>query len=268
MTTAAGRLARFVLDLKLEAVPAPIVAAAADLVLDALGNALAAARDDFGVAILGVAQALGGPAESSLLGAPGKVSAANAVLANATLAHGLDFDDTREDAIVHTSCVAVTTALAVAEATGAPGRAVLEAAIAAVEVMCRVGLVVPGALHARHFHPTAITGELRRGRGGRQAPRPLGGAAHARLRHLREPGVRDHRVPRGRIVDEAAPSRMERARRRRRGAARSGRIHGAGDGLRRRPRPLSGVRGRPRPGEARGGADEPRPRRGRSASSR
>jgi 2-methylcitrate dehydratase PrpD len=51
----------------------------------------------------------------------------------------------------------VTTALAVAEATGAGGRAVLEATIAAVEVMCRVGLAVPGALHARHFHPTAIT---------------------------------------------------------------------------------------------------------------
>jgi 2-methylcitrate dehydratase PrpD len=29
--------------------------------------------------------------------------------------------------------------------------------IAGVEVMCRVGLAVPGALHARHFHPTAIT---------------------------------------------------------------------------------------------------------------
>jgi 2-methylcitrate dehydratase PrpD len=157
VTTAAQRLARFVLELKLEAVPDPVVIAAADLVLDALGNALAATRDDFGVAVLGVAQALGGPAESSLLGTRGKVSAANAVLANATLAHGLDFDDTREDAIVHTSCVAVTTALAAAEATGASGRAVLEAAIAAVEVMCRVGLVVPGALHARHFHPTAIT---------------------------------------------------------------------------------------------------------------
>jgi 2-methylcitrate dehydratase PrpD len=33
----------------------------------------------------------------------------------------------------------------------------LEALIAAVEVMCRVGLAVPGALHARHFHPTSIT---------------------------------------------------------------------------------------------------------------
>src|SRR5262249_20334216 len=67
------------------------------------------------------------------------------------------FDDTREDAVVHTSCVAVTSALAVGEVAGASGRSVLEAIIASVEVMCRVGLAVPGALHARHFHPTAIT---------------------------------------------------------------------------------------------------------------
>src|SRR5256714_14525309 len=155
--TVARRLARFVVDLDLEAIPDRVVSQSVDLVLDTLGNALAAVHDDFGRAVLAVARDLGGPPESALIGDPARVAAANAVLANATLAHGLDFDDTREDAIVHTSCVAVTTALAVGEATGAHGHAILEAAIAAVEVMCRVGLAVPGALHARHFHPTAIT---------------------------------------------------------------------------------------------------------------
>jgi hypothetical protein len=27
-----------------------------------------------------------------------------------------------------------------------------------VEVMCRVGLAVPGDFHARHYHPTALAG--------------------------------------------------------------------------------------------------------------
>jgi 2-methylcitrate dehydratase PrpD len=155
--TAARRLARFVTDLTLDKVPAEVVTKATLLALDTLGNALAATRDDFGRAVLGVAEGLGGAPESLLLGRTSRVAAANAVLANATLAHGLDFDDTREDAIVHTGCVAVTTALAAGEAAGAGGPAVLEALIAGVEVMCRVGLVVPGALHARHFHPTSIT---------------------------------------------------------------------------------------------------------------
>jgi 2-methylcitrate dehydratase PrpD len=156
--TAARRLARFVAGLTLDAIPAPVVDRAVLLTLDTLGNALAAAGEDFGRAALDTAERLGGAPDSALLGRATRVAAANAVLANATLAHGLDFDDTREDAIVHTSCVAMTTALALAEAAGASGRAMLEASIAAVEVMCRVGLAVPGALHARHFHPTAIAG--------------------------------------------------------------------------------------------------------------
>ncbi|PYN08589.1 MAG: 2-methylcitrate dehydratase [Candidatus Rokuibacteriota bacterium] len=156
--TAAQRLARFVAGLSLDTVPRRVVEQATLLALDTLGNGLAAAGDDFGRAALDVAERLGGAPESALLGRATRVAAANAVLANATLAHGLDFDDTREDAIVHTGCVAVTTALAVGEAVGASGRAMLEALIAGVEVMCRVGLAVPGALHARHFHPTAIAG--------------------------------------------------------------------------------------------------------------
>src|SRR5436309_14567710 len=156
MTTAARRLARFVVDLSFDKVPASVAASASRLTLDALGNALAAAPDDFGRAVIDVATRLGGPRESTIIGSAARVSSANAVLANATLAHGLDFDDTREDAVVHTSCAAVTSALAVGEAAGASGRQLLEAVIASVEVMCRIGLAVPGALHARHFHPTAI----------------------------------------------------------------------------------------------------------------
>jgi 2-methylcitrate dehydratase PrpD len=149
-----------VVGLRLDAVPPAVASQATLLTLDTLGNGLAASREDFGRAVLAVAERLGGSQESTLLGGGKKVGTASAVLANATLAHGLDFDDTREDAIVHSGCVAVTAALAVGEALEASGVGVLEALLAAVEVMCRVGLVVPGALHARHFHPTAITGSF------------------------------------------------------------------------------------------------------------
>src|SRR5262249_5912889 len=43
---------------------------------------------------------------------------------------------------------------------GASGGAVLAAVLAGVEVMCRVGLAVPGRFHARHFHPTALAGSF------------------------------------------------------------------------------------------------------------
>src|SRR2546422_563473 len=156
--SAARRLARFVLGLRLEDIPSPVVTKATHLVLDTLGCALAATRYDFGRAALETAERLGGPHESTLVGSKVRVAAANAVLANATLAHGLDFDDTREDAIVHTGSVAITTGLAVGEALGASGPATLAAMIGGVEVMCRVGLAVPGKFHARHYHPTALVG--------------------------------------------------------------------------------------------------------------
>jgi 2-methylcitrate dehydratase PrpD len=154
----ARRYARFVRGLGLDQVPVPVVAKATSLALDTLGSCLASSREEFGRAVLAAAERLGGPPESTLIGTKARTGAASAVLANATLAHGLDFDDTREDAIVHTGCVAVTTSLAVGEALGASGRAVIEAMIVGVEVMCRVGLAVPGRFHARHYHPTSLTG--------------------------------------------------------------------------------------------------------------
>ena len=156
----ARRLARFVSGLRLEDVPPAVVARATLLALDTLGSALASSGQDFGRAVIQAAERLGGPPESGLIGHKHRVGAAAAVLANGTLAHGLDFDDTREDAIVHTGCVAVTTALGVGEAVEASGREVLAAMIASVEVMCRVGLAVPGRFHARHYHPTALTGSF------------------------------------------------------------------------------------------------------------
>jgi 2-methylcitrate dehydratase PrpD len=121
-----------------------------------LGVALASSTMDFGAMVTNVARRLGGDPKSILLGTSFRVAAANAVIANGTLAHGLDYDDTLEEAIVHTGCCAGVTALAVGEEVGASGAAVLEAAITGTEVLCKVGLVAPGKFHARGFHPTAI----------------------------------------------------------------------------------------------------------------
>jgi 2-methylcitrate dehydratase PrpD len=146
----------FVRGLDLNQVPAAVADKAKLVFLDTLGVALASSTMDFGGMVLNVAKKLGGAAHSRLIGAPVKVAAANAVLCNGTLAHGLDFDDTLEEAIVHTGCCAAMTALAAGEEVGASGKAVLEAAIAGTEVMCKVGLVAPGKFHARGFHPTAL----------------------------------------------------------------------------------------------------------------
>ena len=127
--------------------------------------------------------------------------------------------------------------------------------------MCRVGLAVPGALHARHFHPTSSP---------RASPPPrrppgstaLRGAAGPGLRDLRQSGRRHHRVSDRRLVDEAPASGLGRARRRDRGLARPRRVHRARDRARRRARALRRVRRRARPRPAAGAAREPRSRVG------
>jgi 2-methylcitrate dehydratase PrpD len=149
-------IAGFLSGLKLADVPQAVIDKAKLVLLDTVGVALASSTMDFGRMVSAVAQKLGGPPSSRLIGGSVKVASANAVLANGTLAHGLDYDDTLEEAIVHTGCCAGITALAVGEEVSASGRAVLEAAIAGTEVMCKLGLVGPGKFHARGFHPTAL----------------------------------------------------------------------------------------------------------------
>ncbi|MDH3443168.1 MAG: MmgE/PrpD family protein [Deltaproteobacteria bacterium] len=149
-------IGHFVRRLELSHVPPDVVKKAKLVFLDTLGIALASSTMEFGTMVLNVVKKLGGAEQSRLIGTPVKVAAVNAVIANGTLAHGLDYDDTLEEAIVHTGCCAAVTALAAGEETGASGQAVLEAAIAGTEVMCKIGLVAPGKFHARGFHPTAL----------------------------------------------------------------------------------------------------------------
>ena len=149
-------IGRFANALKLADVPRAVIEKAKLVFLDTLGIALASSTMDFGAMVINVARRLGGDTKSTLIGTSNRVAAANAVIANGTLAHGLDYDDTLEEAIVHTGCCSGITALAVGEEVGASGAAVLEAAIVGTEVLCKVGLVAPGKFHARGFHPTAI----------------------------------------------------------------------------------------------------------------
>jgi 2-methylcitrate dehydratase PrpD len=135
-----------------------VVEQAARLLLDTAGVTLAAVPEEFAASIQTVARRLGGPPESSLWGAREQVGMAAAVLANGTLAHGLDYDDTLEEAIVHTGSCCATAALAVGEARRAAGAEVLAALVAGVEVMAAVGSACPGAFHRRGFHPTALCG--------------------------------------------------------------------------------------------------------------
>jgi len=87
-----------------------------------------------------------------------EVSAVNAVIANAALAHGLDFDDTHAEAIVHPSACIVPVALAMSEAKSRTGETLITAAVLGYETMIRIGLAAKGGFHDKGFHATPICG--------------------------------------------------------------------------------------------------------------
>jgi 2-methylcitrate dehydratase PrpD len=131
---AAEKLAAFSTRLELAEIPTEVVAAAKLHLLDAVGTGLAALGLDQVAAARAVARELGGGEEASALGLPRRIGAANAALANGATMHALDFDDTHEATLIHSSVVVAATVLAVGEACEASGEELLAAAIAGYEV--------------------------------------------------------------------------------------------------------------------------------------
>lgn len=127
-------------------------------ILDAIGVTLAASAMPFGQEIRRLACALGPAGQSQILGFPDCVSAGAAALANGAMASAMDFDDTHVETIIHTTSATALTALALAGERRVDGRTLVSAVAGAAELMCRLGMVAPGAMQRLGFHPTAIAG--------------------------------------------------------------------------------------------------------------
>jgi 2-methylcitrate dehydratase PrpD len=83
-----------------------------------------------------------------------------AALVNGAAAHALDFDDNFDPAKAHASAVLVPAILALAEQQGASGRACLDAYVAGLQILGRVGQGVNPAHRNRGWHATATVGAI------------------------------------------------------------------------------------------------------------
>lgn len=128
-----------------------------DLLIDVVGLCVAARSEDYVKAAL---KGLDEDGPCTAIGLDRKLSAAGAAFVNGTAAHGEDFDDTFEGGPVHAGAVLVPAVLAACERHGADGRAALLGIAIGTEVLCRLSLVVPKAVHRAGFHPTAIFGVM------------------------------------------------------------------------------------------------------------
>ncbi len=158
-STIAQALAGFAVGLEHDRVPAEARRRAVLLMLDAIGIAFACTRYDFahrmlsGVASLDETPAGGG---FPVIGMAARLPWRDALLMNAYLAHGLDFDDTHVEGVVHATAAAMPTALVTAAWRGRSGRDAVTAYIAAVETAVRVGAAAKGGFHQVGYHPTGL----------------------------------------------------------------------------------------------------------------
>lgn len=124
--------------------------------LDALGLALASHTQDFAAPSLAGIAAAAGSGECSVIGEERRLPPRDAALANGLLMHGLDYDDTHLESIVHPSVCGLPAALALGEQLDRSWHDVLAAYAIGVEAAIRIGAAVQGGFHHAGYHATGI----------------------------------------------------------------------------------------------------------------
>src|SRR5712672_1871393 len=137
--------------------PAPVRRKCEDLLIDVIGLCVTARREPYVTAAI-AARDDEGPCTA--IGHARPMSAAGAAFVNGTAAHGEDFDDTFEGGPVHAGAVIVPAVLAACERYNPSGSSALLGIAVGAEVICRLSVVVPKAVHKAGFHPTAVFGAM------------------------------------------------------------------------------------------------------------
>src|SRR4051812_39111929 len=129
-----AELADHVARFRYDAIPADVRERAKYLILDGLGVAIASTTQDFAKCALPALKALAGSGECSIVGMDQSLPVRDAVLMNGMVVHGIDFDDTHLDGVVHPTASALPCALGVAEHLGLGGEQLLAAYTLGVEI--------------------------------------------------------------------------------------------------------------------------------------
>lgn len=127
-------------------------------ILNFFATALGSANDPAVTTALRTLTPFSGATTSSVIGRSERLDAMGASFLNAVSANLLDFDDTHLDTIIHPAAPVAAPVLALAQARGFSGRAVLTAFILGVEIECRVGNAVSPHHYARGWHITSTCG--------------------------------------------------------------------------------------------------------------
>ena len=162
--TPSAQLAAFAAGLRFEAIPTDVVRKTEDLLVDWFGSALAGKGSRPVETIARFAASMGAGTGASGGAAEVLIDRSSnspylAAMTNAAASHVAEQDDVHNGSVFHPATVVFPAAVAVAQALGASGKALITASVAGYEVGIRVGEFL-GRSHYKVFHTTGTAGTL------------------------------------------------------------------------------------------------------------
>lgn len=154
------KLAAFVVDTEYEDIQEEARLKAKRCILDCLGVALAGTTHPINEPIKEYLGEIGGKEQSTVIGLGIKTSAPNAAFANGTFGHVLDYDDTNQIFVGHSTVVILPAILALGELLKSTGEDMLTAFLVGTEVQWKMGdaLVFSGDHYNKGWHSTCTVG--------------------------------------------------------------------------------------------------------------
>ena len=154
-------VARFVVESSFETMPAEAVDAAKKAMLDCLGVTLAGAATSEGGIMAAFVRDVGGNPTSTVIAAGMRTSPPWAALANGTMGHAEDFDDSAYPMLGHPSVPVLPAVLALGEPRGASGKDVITAYLVGFETESKLGrALIPSGHYQRGWHATGTLGTM------------------------------------------------------------------------------------------------------------
>ena len=125
------------------------------LLKDICGIILSARNEDY---VKSLVETYKGSGNLISLGHSEKFDLFSSAIIAGTAAHGEDFDDTFEGNPMHVGATMIPAMLSAAQKFDLDGDQILKGLAVGSELICRLALVAPTAMHKQSFHPTAVCG--------------------------------------------------------------------------------------------------------------
>src|SRR5882757_10284632 len=151
-------LARFIVTTRFEDLPENVRHEAKRTLLNWVGCAIGACREDTVNNVIAALAPFAGPGQATLLGRRERMDILNAALVNGISSHVPDFDDTHPLTTIHPAAPVAPALLALAEHRPVNGRDFVLALVLGVETACRIGKAVVPAHYEAGWHITGTAG--------------------------------------------------------------------------------------------------------------